>query len=151
MKKKLLSTLLIFSTLSFVACTPSKKELDAEIAQKQDQLLDLKGEYTALKSEYDVLSSLVSQTQINTAPEENKRYIMTLKIKQSHVSLNVKDHVKDSMNAIELDIAVDKEYYDSYEEGDEILSEFRSGSFVTSGKLGSWKVTLKDKRVEVIE
>lgn len=151
MKKKLLSTLLIFSTLSFVACTPSKKELDTEIAQKQDQLLDLKGEYTALKSEYDVLSSLVSQTQINTAPEENKRYIMTLKIKQSHVSLNVKDHVKDSMNAIELDIAVDKEYYDSYEEGDEILSEFRSGSFVTSGKLGSWKVTLKDKRVEVIE
>lgn len=151
MKKKLLSTLLIFSTLSFVACTPSKKELDAEIVQKQEQLLDLKGEYTALKSEYDVLSSLVSQTQISTAPEENKRYIMTLKIKQSHVSLNVKDHVKDSMNAIELDIAVDKEYYDSYEEGDEILSEFRSGSFVTSGKLGSWKVTLKDKRVEVIE
>lgn len=151
MKKKLLSTLLIFSTLSFVACTPSEKELDAEIAQKQEQLLDLKGEYTALKSEYDVLSSLTSQAKLDTAPEENKRYIMTLKIKQSHFSLNVKDHVKDSMNAIELDIAVDKEYYDSYEEGDEILSEFRSGSFVTSGKLGSWKVTLKDKRVEVIE
>lgn len=151
MKKKLLSTLLIFSTLSFVACTPSKKELDAEIAQKQEQLLDLKGEYTALKSEYDVLSSLTSQAKLDTAPEENKRYIMTLKIKQSHFSLNVKDHVKDSMNAIELDIAVDKEYYDSYEEGDEILSEFRSGSFVTSGKLGSWKVTLKDKRVEVIK
>jgi hypothetical protein len=151
MKKKLLLTLLIFSTLSFVACTPSEKELDAEIAQKQEQLLDLKGEYTALKSEYDVLSSLTSQAKLDTAPEENKRYIMTLKIKQSHFSLNVKDHVKDSMNAIELDIAVDKEYYDSYEEGDEILSEFRSGSFVTSGKLGSWKVTLKDKRVEVIE
>lgn len=151
MKKKLLLTLLIFSTLSFVACTPSKKELDAEIAQKQEQLLDLKGEYTALKSEYDVLSSLTSQAKLDTAPEKNKRYIMTLKIKQSHFSLNVKDHVKDSMNAIELDIAVDKEYYDSYKEGDEILSEFRSGSFVTSGKLGSWKVTLKDKRVEVIE
>ena len=151
MKKKLLLTLLIFSTLSFVACTPSEKELDAEIAQKQEQLLDLKGEYTALKSEYDVLSSLTSQAKLDTAPEENKRYIMTLKIKQSHFSLNVKDHVKDSMNAIELDIAVDKEYYDSYEEGDEILSEFRSGSFVTSGKLGSWKVTLKDKRVEVIK
>lgn len=151
MKKKLLLTLLIFSTLSFVACIPSEKELDAEIAQKQEQLLDLKGEYTALKSEYDVLSSLTSQAKLDAAPEENKRYIMTLKIKQSHFSLNVKDHVKDSMNAIELDIAVDKEYYDSYEEGDEILSEFRSGSFVTSGKLGSWKVTLKDKRVEVIE
>ena len=151
MKKKLLLTLLIFSTLSFVACTPSEKELDAEIAQKQEQLLDLKGEYTALKSEYDVLSSLTSQAKLDTAPEENKRYIMTLKIKQSHFSLNVKDHVKDSMNAIELDIAVDKEYYDSYEKGDEILSEFRSGSFVTSGKLGSWKVTLKDKRIEVIE
>lgn len=151
MKKKLLLTLLIFSTLSFVACTPSEKELDAEIAQKQEQLLDLKGEYTALKSEYDVLSSLTSQAKLDAAPEENKRYIMTLKIKQSHFSLNVKDHVKDSMNAIELDIAVDKEYYDSYEEGDEILSEFRSGSFVTSGKLGSWKITLKDKRVEVIE
>ena len=151
MKKKLLLTLLIVSALTLTACTPSEEKLDKDIAEKQEQLLELKGEYTALKSEYDVLSALTSQAKLDTTPEENKRYIMTLKIKQSHFSLNIKDHAKDSMNAIELDIAVDKEYYDSYEEGDEILSEFRSGSFVTSGKLGSWKITLKDQRVEVIE
>lgn len=151
MKKKLLSTLLIASALTFTACTPSEKELDVAIKEKQEQLLDLKGEYTALKSEYDVLSSLTSQAKIDTAPEENKRYIMTLKLKQSHFSLNLKDHIKDSVNAIELDVAVDKEYYDSYEKGDEILSEFRAGSFITSGKLGSWKITVENKHIEVIE
>lgn len=151
MKKKLLSTLLVLSTLAFVGCTPSEEKLDANIKEKQEQLLDLKGEYTALKSEYDVLSALVSQAKIDSVPEENKRYIITLEIKQSHFSLNLKDHIKDSVNAIELDIAVDKEYYDSYEKGDEVLSEFRAGSFITSGKLGSWKITVEDKRVEVIE
>lgn len=151
MKKKLLSTLLIASALTFTACTPSEKELDVAIQEKQEQLLDLKGEYTALKSEYDVLSSLTSQAKIDTAPKENKRYIMTLKLKQSHFSLNLKDHIKDSVNAIELDVAVDKEYYDSYEKGDEILSEFRAGSFITSGKLGSWKITVENKHIEVIE
>lgn len=150
MKKKLLSTLLVLSVLSFTACTPNEKKLDSEIAEKQEQLADLKGEYTALKSEYDVLSSLVNKAKLDTVPEENKRYILTLKLKQSHVSLNVKDHLKDSMNAVEFDIAVDKQYYDSYDKGDEVLSEFRAGSFVTSGKAGSWKITVANKRVEVI-
>ena len=151
MKKKLLSTLFILSTLSFVACTPNEKQLDSEIAKKQEQLLDLKGDYTALKSEYDVLSSLVAQAKLDITPEENKRYIFTLELKQSHISLNLKDHLKDTLNAVDFDIAVDKQYYDSYNKGDEVLSDFRTGSFVTSGKASNWKITVKNKRVEVIE
>lgn len=151
MRKRLLSTLLIATTLTFTACSPNEEELNADIKQQQEQLLSLKGEYTALKSEYEVLSTVTSQTKINTAPDENKRYIMTFKLKQSHFNLSISDHVKDSINAIEFDIAVDKQYYDSYNKGDEVFSEFRKGSFITSGKLGSWKMTVADKHIEVIE
>lgn len=55
------------------------------------------------------------------------------------------------MNAITMDVPVDKEYYDSLTIGQNIKDDFRMGSLVMKGSLGSWKVSVKDKRVEVIQ
>lgn len=76
------------------------------------------------------------------------RYILTLSLKQSHFSLSITTHIKDSMNEVEFQIPVDKQYYDSLKEGDLITDQFRTGSLLLSGSFGSWKVSVKKKEIK---
>ena len=78
-------------------------------------------------------------------------YIVTYEIRQSHITLDIEEHIKDSMNTITIDIPVDNEYYDSLTIGQNIKDDFRMGSLVMKGSWGSWKVSVKDKRIEVIQ
>ena len=47
----------------------------------------------------------------------SERYIVTLKIKQSHFTLDVFQHVKDDANTIRIEIPVDKQFYDQIKVG----------------------------------
>lgn len=82
--------------------------------------------------------------------EENgtAKYVLTLEIKQSHFTLDISEHLKDSMNAIEIQIPVDKEYYDSVEVGQNIADEFRMGSLVFKGTFGDFKVSVIKKEIQ---
>lgn len=75
----------------------------------------------------------------------SKRYIVRLKLKQSRVSLSLTEHAKDAMNAVEFDMPVDKQFYDSVNVGSELVDKFRSGSFIMNGSFSSWKVTVVGK------
>ena len=73
---------------------------------------------------------------------------MTLEIKQTHFTLKISEHLKDAMNAIEIQIPVDKEYYDSVEVGQNIADEFRMGSLVFKGTFGNFKVSVIKKEIQ---
>ena len=79
---------------------------------------------------------------------ENPRYILVLEVKQGHFTLNLKQHLKDAINKTEFEIEVSKEFYDNQEPGKELLKRFRGGSFITSGSIGEWIVTVNDKRID---
>lgn len=81
---------------------------------------------------------------IEIEPGETK-YFVTINISQSHFTLDLGQHIKDAMNDINIEIMVDKDYYDSFEIGDSINDDFRWGSFITSGSLGNWDITISDK------
>lgn len=81
------------------------------------------------------------------AKGQTPRYILKLRLKQSHVTLDIGKHLKDEMNAIEFELPVDKVLYDSVTTGSSLLDEFRKGSFFTSGSIGSWEITVIDKRI----
>ena len=55
------------------------------------------------------------QNEIIAIKEENgtAKYVVTFCIKQTHFTLDLEEHLKDSMNEITIEIPVDKEYYDS--------------------------------------
>ena len=61
--------------------------------------------------------------------------------------MDITKHIKDAMNAIEIEIPVDKEYYDNVDVGDTINNDFRVGSMVMKGSFGSWDVTVKGKDI----
>lgn len=75
------------------------------------------------------------------------KYILKLRLKQAHFSLSIKKHIKDAVNAIDFEMPVDKEFYDSVSEGTEIIDKFRFGSFVLGGSFGDWEMTVKGKEV----
>lgn len=104
-----------------------------------------------LKSEIATLESQKTEleNEIVDIKEENgtAKYVITFNIKQSHFTLDIGKHIKDSMNDISIEIPVDKEYYDSVNVGDTIDDSFRMGSFIMKGSLGRWNVIVENKEV----
>jgi hypothetical protein len=74
-------------------------------------------------------------------------YILTLRLKQSRFSLDIGEHMKDAMNAIEFEIPVDKDFYNSVSVGTKITDKFRSGSFILNGTFSNWDMTIKHKNI----
>lgn len=106
------------------------KELQAEIQELEIQKETLENQIVDIKEDKGIA-----------------KYVVTFEIKQSHFSLDITKHIKDAMNAIEIEIPVDKEYYDNVDVGDTINNDFRVGSMVMKGSFGNWDVTVKGKDI----
>jgi hypothetical protein len=152
MKKLLIVLALALSSSLFISCD-EREDLKKEIAQlksQRDNLIDRNSELQTIKnsreSEIDELSKEVTTLHIYKQGRTPK-YILKLKLKQSHFSLSISKHLKDRMNAIEFEMPVDKEFYDSVGVGSEIVDSFRVGSLLLSGSLGDWEMTVEDKEV----
>ena len=114
MKKLLIVLALALSSSLFISCD-EREDLKKEIAQlksQRDNLIDRNSELQTIKnsreSEIDELSKEVTTLHIYKQGRTPK-YILKLKLKQSHFSLSISKHLKDSMNAIEFEMPVDKE------------------------------------------
>jgi hypothetical protein len=86
--------------------------------------------------------------ELNAAQSAKKvRYILKIRLKQANFSLSIKKHIKNAVNAIDFELPVDKDFYDSVSKGTEIVDKFRFGSFVLYGSFGDWEMTVKDKEI----
>ncbi|MCA0234671.1 MAG: ELKS/Rab6-interacting/CAST family protein [Bacteroidetes bacterium] len=101
-----------------------------------EELERLRKENTDLKAQLDLLNAA-----------KKPKYILKLKLKQASFSLSVKKHIRNAMNAIEFELPVDKDFYDSVSEGTEIVDKFRFGSLVLYGTLGDWEMTVRGKEI----
>lgn len=73
-------------------------------------------------------------------------YVLRLKIKQSTVTLDVWEHVKNSMNAIEMSIPVEKSYWESQRTGNKLSDQWKPGSLLFNGDFSKLVVTVVDKK-----
>ena len=74
-------------------------------------------------------------------------HVLSIELSQSHFSLDISEHIKDAMNSIEFDMPVDKNFYNEIKIGDEILDDFRMGSFIMNGSFGDWEMKVKNKKI----
>ncbi|WP_428656418.1 hypothetical protein [Runella sp.] len=97
-------------------------------------------------------AALKAQVQELTATQSEKKlkYILKIRLKQANFSLSIKKHIKNAINAVDFELPVDKDFYDSVSEGTEIVDKFRFGSFVLYGSFGDWEMTVKDKQIRGI-
>lgn len=138
--KQIRMSLLAIMMVCLVGCGDQ-----AQADMLKQEISELQAEKQSLEVEIAELSNSVIEEK-----EENgiAKYVLTLEIKQSHFSLDISEHLKDTVNAMEIQIPVDKEYYDSVEVGQSIADEFRMGSLVFKGTFGSFKVIVTDKQIQ---
>ena len=144
--KKIVSVLLIVIMIfSLCACSYKPDEaLQVEINRLEARKSEINSQIDALEDELNALKQTVTDTKIETG---NAKYVITLNIRQTHFTLDIGQHLKDSMNDISIQIPVDKEYFDSVKVGDIIDDSFRMGSFIFKGSWGNWKITVEDKDI----
>ena len=140
MKKfKWLSVFLIISLIFCLSgCTENPEVLEQRITELKTQINELEIEKKDLEEN-------ISDIKVDKGIA---KYVVTFEIKQTHYTLDLEQHIKDEMNAITIQIPVDKEYYDSVSVGTIIDDSFRMGSMVMKGSFGKWKVTVKDKSIQ---
>lgn len=139
MRKRFKRLIVIFATsvTLLIGCTSEEEILTQNISE-------LKAEVSELKNERDRLQAEIIDTKIQKGVA---KYVITFKIKQTHFTCDINQHLKDSMNEISIQIPVDKEYYDSVDIGSVINNDFRMGSFIFKGSIGKWEIKVKDKEI----
>jgi uncharacterized protein YcfL len=139
--KKVIVFILIALTLTGCSQSEANKAL---IVEQEKQLADLKSNIKDLKQQKSDLEKIVIQEKVDKG---TAKYVVTINIKQSHFALDIKNKIKDEMNDIDIEIPVDKEYYDSVDVGTVINDEFRLGSLIMSNSIGNWNITVTNKEI----
>lgn len=78
------------------------------------------------------------------------RYVIKVRCKQSRMSLDLTDHVKDKMNAFDFEIPVDADFYKHVQIGTDIAGNFRVGSFIMKSTASSMTIKVVEKRTQPI-
>lgn len=87
----------------------------------------------------------VAEETTVSANETRTVYMVQIDIRNSSFSLDIGKHIRNAMNAVQMNIPVDKEFYDAVKEGQELKSGFKTASFVMKGSISSVKVTCAKK------
>ena len=135
--KKYIVVLLMIVSVTLSGCSKTETVTNKDVAK-------LESEIAQLEAERDRLNEEILNTKIDNGLA---KYVITFNIKQTHFTLDIGEHLKDTMNDISIEIPVDKEYYDSVEIGDTIDDSFRMGCLIWKGTVGNWKVTVESKDV----
>ncbi|HRO65892.1 MAG TPA: hypothetical protein PKU78_06720 [Candidatus Dojkabacteria bacterium] len=129
-----------------------------------DKVNSLRVEVKALREERQYLDDIIrtnkrilsninsdltsKRVELAALYKPNHKYILKISFKQSRVSLDIFEHMKDSMNAGNFEIPVDMEFYNSVEVGTQLGGGFRAGSFIMNGSFSNWDFRVEDKRIE---
>lgn len=98
--------------------------------------------------EQPVKTTETTESVLTAGPEANNNfyYVLTLEVRQTHISLDFTEHLKDMANRLTIEIPVDKDYYDSCFIGKDIAKEFRIGSLLAKGSFGNLRIRVIDKK-----
>lgn len=124
---------------------------DADKAELQKECRELSTEVMSLKERKETISSEIAY--LNRERKALKsgrepRYIVKFKIKQGTFTLDPFEHIKNGMNAIEVEIPVAKEYYDKLKVGQDLTDSFKWGSLVMDGDFSNLHMRVVNKRIE---
>lgn len=145
--------IVIVALLGFCSCSESKEHIQKEIGILQSERIKIQNEIDNLRSkkafEFKQLSDLQTKSKVQGIKNSGRqpKYILTIQLKQSRISLNISSHIKDAMNKISFQMPVDEEFYNQVSIGSEIMDEFRMGSFILRGSFSSWEMTVKNKQI----
>ena len=137
----------------FTACYTDndKNRLQLECKALAQQKENLQSTVSRLNNSKTSLLKQIHDLQIQKSAYETGReikYIVKFRIKQSTFTLDIGEHIKNGMNAIELELPVNKSFYDKVSIGTEISNSFKMGSLLCNGDFSNLHMTVTGKRIE---
>lgn len=155
MKKYILTIVIIINIILAIGLgirNSQYKVLSEDDIKYITKIEELRKEQSEIESQISTKKSEL--TEVENQIEEKKKiadgsakYIMKINIAQSHFTLDIGQHLKDSMNDIDIYIEVSEEYYNKYNVGDTIADDFRIGSLIFKGSFGNWKIKVTEKQI----
>lgn len=142
-----------FFILCLFSCENSQM-ISEDIEKLRKERSDIINDISKLESieriKRNTLTSLNEELKVLNILKSGKTpvYIVEFKLNQSRFSLDITEHIKDSMNEITFEIPVDEQFYNSVSKGTKIVDEFRSGSLLLSGSLSSWNMVVINKNIK---
>ncbi len=103
----------------------------------ENDIVDLRSEINNLRKEKSVLQS-----------GREPKYIVKFKIKQGTFTLDIFEHAKNEMNSIEIEVPVNRDYYNRLSIGQDITDSFKWGSLVMDGDFSTLHMRVVGKRIE---
>lgn len=143
---------LIFVSFLFISCE-TKQDIADDITRLKNKRYNIQQEINTLnnsniqvKNEAFKLNEKLKELKIYDSVK-TPRYVLKIRLKQNRFSLDIGEHMKDAMNAIEFELPVDEEFYNDVSIGTTITDQFRAGSFLLKGSFSSWNMTVTDKNI----
>lgn len=137
----------------FTSCytTEDQKRLAQECKELQIQKTQLQQSIKSLNDRKDALDIkvhdlYVQKNSLQTGKEI--KYIVKFKIKQGTFTLDLFEHAKNEMNSIEIEIPVNKDYYNRLSIGQDITDSFKWGSLIVDGDFSTLHMKVIGKRIE---
>lgn len=151
--KKLIYLFVAITIIGCCGCSESKDEIQTDIKILQTQRNSLTATVEGLETNRNNIKSEIADLNVKLKElkiyESGKtpQYILKIHLKQSHFSLSITKAIKDAYNAVDFELPVDKDFYNSVKEGDKIVDNFRAGSFILYGSIGNWDMTITKKEI----
>lgn len=136
---------LVFLSFFLLMGCNSQEEKNAMIIERQkEEIATLEREIEELQLEKE---ALIKEVEYRKVTSGTAKYVITLEIRQRHY-FDLGKALKDELNKIELQLPVDKEYYESLEVGDILDETFRMGSLLMEGSFGNWEIKVVKKEIQ---
>lgn len=149
--KKILFVLV--AILAFASCDnlETQQQLHKECAQLRREKASLQYQINSSYSNLNAIRNEVNELNRQKSALQSGReikYIVKFQIKQGTFTLDIFEHVKNEMNSIEIEIPVNKAFYDRLSVGQDITDSFKWGSLVFNGDFSTLHMRVISKRIE---
>lgn len=142
--KKILTFVFALCVVTSCYDMSDKMRLQAECDNLANQKHYLENNIVDLRDEISNLRREKSALRLGREP----KYIVKFKIKQGTFTLDIFEHAKNEMNAIEIEVPVNRDYYNRLSIGQDITDSFKWGSLVMDGDFSTLHMRVVGKRIE---
>ena len=151
MKKLILFMAMCLLMASCTITDEEYQEKKAEYNRLTEQCQSLSNRKSGLNSTISQLEAEIRDLRTEKNILQNGRtskYIVKFQIKQGTFTLDPWDHIKNSMNTIEIEIPVDREYYNALSLNQDLTDAFKWGSLIMDGDFSNLHMRVVGKRIE---
>ena len=149
----ILFCLIAFCLIAFCSCKETPCDVKEDINNLNDRRTIAQGLVDNLiilkeskEAEIAVLDEKLKLLHIYDSGK-TPQYILKIRLKQSHMTLSISTQMKDAANAVDFELPADKDFYNQVQVGTSIVDNFRMGSFILEGSMGSWDMTVRGKEI----